>query len=547
MAILYALISGLLMAASWPDWGWSPLMFLAWVPLLMVEERILTDGKRYNNLRVFGLAYLTFLSWNICTTWWVMNASVGGALLANLANSLLMASVFTLFHTLRKRLPSARSAFYLPVVWLAFEYLHYDWDLSWPWLSLGNVFAGQYQLVQWYEFTGVSGGSLWILLVNVSFARLLSLRNQVTPPLNLLSQARKIILSILLPVLVSLFIYYNAADKGTPVNVAVIQPNVDPYLEKFDERTFDTQTDKFIQLAGKCVSDSTDWLIGPETAIAGSVNEAEVAYEDRIIRLDSLLNLYPRLNMLIGAETHRFYKPGMPHPAAARPLNYRPDVYFEAFNTALHLQKNSVKFYHKSKLVPGVEQMPFPAVFRFIEDWAIDLGGTTGSLGKQQERTVFRGYNPDHAAAPAICYESVFGDFIQDYVANGASFIAVITNDGWWGDTPGYKQHLAYARLRAIENRRSIVRSANTGISCLINQRGDISHATSWWTATAFSGTIRANKSRTFFSLTGDIIGLSAVWLSCWMILWMYWRRFKRRDKILTGADGRPLNPDELS
>src|SRR5207247_2436074 len=111
---------------------------------------------------------------------------------------------------------------------------------------------------------------------------------------------------------------------------------------------------------------------------------------------------------------------------------------------------------------------------------SIDLGGTSGSLGMQKERTVFKTQstinNPQSAIfiAPAICYESIYGDFLSAYIRNGAEFIAVITNDGWWGDTPGYIQHENYARLAAIEFRRDIARSANTGISCFINQKGDI-------------------------------------------------------------------------
>jgi apolipoprotein N-acyltransferase len=530
MPIVYALASGLLMVLSWPVWGWSPLIFIAWVPLLLQQEKMLTDGKPYNNLRIFGLAYLTFLIWNAGTTWWIVHASLGGALLANLVNTLLMASVFMLTHVLRKRIPGARSLYYLPICWLAFETLHHDWDLSWPWLTLGNVFAEEYQLIQWYEFTGVSGGSLWILLVNLAIAQLLTVRQT---PQFVLKKARLIVAGILLPILISLAIYYNTPDKGDPVNVAVVQPNVDPYGEKFDERTFDDQLSRFMLLAKSCTDQKTDWLVGPETALAGSMNEEELFDDDRLKRLDSLTATYPRLNILLGAETHRFYRPGQKRPSTARKLRGQEEIYYEVFNTAMLLQKGNKQLYHKSKLVPGVEQMPFPAVFKFVEEWALDLGGTTGTLGTQKERTVFKGIKPGQIAAPAICYESVYGDFMQDYMVNGASFIAVITNDGWWSDTPGYKQHLAYARLRAIENRRSIIRSANTGISCLINQRGDISLKTSWWQEAAFRGTIRANTGRTFFSITGDIIGLAAIWMSAWLMIYMCWLRFFKKSAFL--------------
>lgn len=540
MPALYALISGLLMVFAWPVWGWAPLIFIAWLPLLLLEEKYLREGPN-TNLKVFGLAYLCFLVWNAGTTWWIVYASAGGALLAILANTLLMAGVFTLYHVLRRRIPSSRSAYYLPVLWLAFEYLHFDWDLSWPWLSLGNVFANQVQLIQWYEFTGISGGTLWVLLINIAISRVLIDRNPSMPVKHALKKARIIALGMLLPILASLLLYFYAADKGKPVNVVVVQPNVDPYGEKFDERTFDDQLSRFIQLAGKDLNPESDWLVGPETALAGSIDEDELKTNTRIGRLDSLIRIYPRLNILIGAETHRFYKAGTPHPATARKLKGYDGVYYDVFNTALHLNSQRLEVYHKSKLVPGVEQMPFPSLFRFVEDWALDMGGTTGTLGTQKERTVFKGLQPEQIAAPAICYESVFGDFMQKYIANGASFIAVITNDGWWEDTPGYRQHLAYARLRAIENRRSIVRSANTGISCLINQRGDIIRHTTWWKATSFKGSIHANTSRTLFSITGDILGMASVWMAAWMLLWMFWLRLrKKRTPIQSGENPIP-------
>jgi len=176
-----------------------------------------------------------------------------------------------------------------------------------------------------------------------------------------------------------------------------------------------------------------------------------------------------------------------------------------------------------------VEQMPFPEVLKLVESYAIDLGGTSGTLGTQSERTVFKGIDPTQQAAPSICYESVYGDFMRSYIAKGANFIVIITNDGWWGETPGYKQHLAYARLRAIENRRSIVRSANTGISCIINQRGDIVKSLPYWQTGAFSGTIELNTNLTIFSITGDLLGRTASLLSIALLILYFVKRIKTK------------------
>jgi apolipoprotein N-acyltransferase len=175
--------------------------------------------------------------------------------------------------------------------------------------------------------------------------------------------------------------------------------------------------------------------------------------------------------------------------------------------------------------------MPFPWLFKHIESFAIDLGGTTGTLGTQSERTVLKGIDANQRLAPSVCYESIYGDFMRKYVAGGANFIGIITNDGWWGDTPGYKQHLAYARLRAIENRRNVVRAANTGISCFINQRGDISQAQPYWEKAAIKGQIHLNNSRTVFSYTGDLFGRAASVFSIWLICWPFLMRLRNRKK----------------
>ena len=141
------------------------------------------------------------------------------------------------------------------------------------------------------------------------------------------------------------------------------------------------------------------------------------------------------------------------------------------------------------------------------------MGGSTGSLGPQPEPTVFTDLDSVKVGA-AICYESIFGEWIAGYVKKGAQALFIITNDGWWGDTPGYRQHLQYGRLRAIETRRSIARSANTGTSCFVNQRGDILQPTPWWEASVIKQTINLNDKITFYTRFGDYISKVAILLS---------------------------------
>ena len=140
-----------------------------------------------------------------------------------------------------------------------------------------------------------------------------------------------------------------------------------------------------------------------------------------------------------------------------------------------------IQFYHKSKLVPGTEQLPFVTLLPFLERLAISLdeNSASGTLGKSLNAKALGLSNSK--VAPIICYESIYGDYVSDYVKDGASWLAVITNDAWWNNTPGHKQHFSYAKLRAIEQRKWVVRSANTGISCFIDPLGRTSMWSGWY------------------------------------------------------------------
>ena len=120
-----------------------------------------------------------------------------------------------------------------------------------------------------------------------------------------------------------------------------------------------------------------------------------------------------------------------------------------------------------------------------------------------------------------ICYESIFGEFVTKYISEaGANFIFVITNDGWWGDTPGYRQHNSFSALRAIENRRSIARSANTGISSFFNQKGEMLKSLGWWERAAIKETLNANDKITFYTRHGDYIGRVATFTGIVLLLY---------------------------
>lgn len=497
--IYLALLSGLLLSAAWPVTGFAPLLFVGFVPLLLMENRF-HEKNEIRAGKIFRLSYLAFFTWNLLTTWWVYNASLGGAAMAIVFNSLFMAVVFMIYHVARNKTGFGFTS--LAALWITFEYIHMQWDITWPWLTLGNGFASYYKWIQWYEYTGVFGGSFWILAVN--YLVFLAITKYRDAGLFRKQLASAVSLAVI-PVALSLVIYHTYEEKKDPVDVIVVQPNIDPYNEKFDGMTAEAQLSRMLNLATDQIDSETDYLVFPETALTENIWEDQVQESFSYNMLKAYMINIPHVSLVTGLSSNKAYRSREEATPTARQF-FREDLFYDSYNTAMQLTSDGrFALYHKSKLVPGVEKMPFPALFKPLEALAIDLGGTSGSLGTQEERTVF--FSPDKTGvAPVICYESVYGEYVSDYVKNGAELIFIITNDGWWGDTPGYKQHLDYGRLRAIETRRSIARSANTGISALIDQKGDIVARTGWWVPAALKGSLNKNDKLTFYSMNGDYI-----------------------------------------
>lgn len=530
-AFLYlscCLISGILGWMSWPERGFSPLIFLAFVPVFWMDYVSSTGLAKRSAFRMFGNFFLSMMIWNSLTTWWIWNSTDVGSIVALALNSFFMAIIWQLFFITKKQFGSFWGYLSFVLYWLSFEYLHLNWEISWPWLTLGNVFATKPQWIQWYEFTGSLGGSLWVLLVNI----LVFLITKSFWTKDLLIKIRRInslVLSTLLiilicfPLLSSIYLYKKHKDVGTPVKVAVIQPNIDPYNEKFNG-TGPTQLTKMLRLASTVIDTGTDYVICPETALPDGIWEDRLKTDPEILFIKKYIAQYPRINFITGLSSYKSYGENETVSATARKFK-DANAYYDAYNAAAQIDlRDSIQIYHKSRLVPGVEKMPYPKIFGFLESYALALGGTSGSLGIQDRRTNFVGVDGT-LVAPAICYESIYGDFMSAYMRAGAQFIAILTNDGWWGNTPGYRQHMNYARLRAVEFRKSIARSANTGISCFINQRGDIIQQSNWWQEDALQQTLLKNNIRTFYAKHGDYIGFIASFFAACIFLFMTFRK----------------------
>lgn len=517
--ILIALSGGLLWSLAWQDFFPGFIIFFAFVPLLIIEDKLYSNREFNTPALMFLYSYLHFGFLNLLSFWWLYKASLFGPLAAVFMNAFFMAIPVWLFHITKRKLGPYKGYFAFFIYWIAFEHLHTNWDFSVPWLSLGNGLSKEISLIQWYEFTGVAGGTLWILLINFIIFRLLKSLSEKNKIIFNPGKVSVLLIIILFPIITSLIIFSAYKEKENPFDIVVVQPNIDPYLEKFDGMTIEAQVNRMLDLADKKADSNTDYIVGPETSMPNYVFERHLKNDYYTLMLRNFLKKYPNTNFILGINSRKLYKEGERQTSSSRKFENTND-YYDVFNTAMQIDSaGNIQLYHKSQLFMGVEKIPYHQVFRFLDKLSINLGGIGGTNGKQKERGVFFDKNSHIGIGPVICWESVYGDYVTDYIKNGANFIFVITNDGWWSDTPGYKAHLRFSQLRAIENRRSIARSANTGISCFINQKGEIIQPTEWWTATAIRDTINANDRITFYTKHGDYLGRISDFLAIFLLL----------------------------
>lgn len=501
------------------------LALTGFIPLLCMER----IASQLEKKRIWIYHYSAFVLWNTFTTFWVCNATIGGGIFAILANSLQMSLIFGLFRLSKRKFSGALPYIFLAMTWIAWERFYFDAEISWPWLVLGNSFARSIWAVQWYEFTGTLGGSLWIWACNLGiFGTLVSLSDGSWHGMNIKAKSAVIAgllaLFIVPPVLSACIAgrYDDAMESDEKLEVLIVQPDIDPY-NKFQAMTQDQQNALLEGMIKRELSDrkadsssSPLLVVAPET-FTGDIICGNYPRSRTWRRFTSFLKDYPGVNLLFGASTYDYIQSAKAPSHTARHI--REGLWVESHNSALMTDGSErTEIFHKSKLVVAVEHTPYPAIFCKIDDM---LGGVMGRCVGQDEISLLhvRDGAKDIPIGCAVCYESVYGEYYTDYIRKGARAMAIITNDAWWGDTPGYRQHLSYASLRAIETRRAIARCANTGISAIISPSGKILKPTPWWEQASIRSYIPLRDDLTFFVTHGDITGRVCSFLFCLLLL----------------------------
>jgi len=458
-------------------------------------------------------SYPLFVLWNLAVTYWLMLATLAGGVGAILANSVLMTLPVMFMKAFKRHFSNlGLQAITYASAWTLFEYLHHHWDLAWPWLTLGNAWSTLPGLIQYISITGIWGVSFWVVAVSVLFYHLIQYRTFKTELFTWSVFAAA--------PLFSLIILFTYQDKPDGISTVVItQPNYDTYDRLGGYSSPKRALEHTINLSDSLITDSTDAVFWPENAVRPALYEHENDQLTSILRNQST---QWGVTIVTGTTYYDFFK-DQESPALVRVHNGQKYIYY---NSAVSFSPdNEKKLYYKGKLVPIVERIPFLSFFNKYNFLNIDWS-SVGWLGKGNEQTIFEA---NEARFPAlVCYDSVFPNWVRGFVSNRSNFIAIITNDGWWGRTSGHIQHFEFARLRAIETRRWIVRSANNGISGIINSKGQVNVKTAYKKTRVFSYNVPLLSDSTLYLRWGDWLPKGA---GIWFLVGTVWLIYRNRKR----------------
>lgn len=497
---------GILSGLAWREWCPGLILLFSFVPFFLIGNHLRSNPQRYSPNAGFLYFLPGFVIFAIITLGWIRVVSITAALGVILTAAFMMSLTMWLSNIIRSREGIIQGYLSLIVFWLTFEFLCLRIPVLSPWINLGNGLAKDIRFIQWYEVTGTAGGTLWILLSNIILSELLSIL-PVKNSKRLLSLSIIWLIIVLVPSAISVIRFNTIKSSAGPADEAVIvQPNFDPYEEKF-MIPFEEQLGKVLGMASPYISPSTDWLVTPETTVYDPVDENNLT-EDKYIKIISdFISERQQLSLVTGMVTFSSSSGSRGESSLTGAREY--------YNSSLKIDTGKVpQIYHKSKLVPGFEFIPSTGLSGIISRLLPELGGQNLGYTPQKTRTCFENRDKSRKIAPVICFESAFGEHVTGFIRQGAGAIFVITNDGWWKNTTGYQQHLALSSIRAIETRRPVIRSANTGISCFIDIRGKITGKSEWWVPAVIRGSFVYEDRMTFYVRFGDYLMYIAIVLS---------------------------------
>jgi apolipoprotein N-acyltransferase len=503
--LLLGIISGIMMGLSFPPFPFPYLSFIAFIPFLYVIE------KRESLASLNRFTYFTIFIFNLITLYWVGSWTketdkflmISGITLL-FFNPLFYLIVTSLYHFSKRSFNKKIALYLFPLYWVSFEYLYSLTDLRFPWLTLGNCLPYFQKFIQIADIIGVYGLSLIILYINIFIYLAVNDFKEVKKiKYNFVITAAVIFIAVMLYGIIRINTFRSDEDK---IKVGLVQPNINPWT-KWEVGNLDAQLDLYLNLSEKAAEGGAKLIIWPESALPvyllSGNNEPQVT---RIRNFVTAHNVF----LMTGMPDVNIYFNKNEAPAEAKKT--RIGALYTSYNSVLLFSPYTldVQKYKKVMLVPFGEHVPFVEDLPFLGDFIKwEVGISSWNVGK--DKTVLEltnNANTSIKAAGVICIESIYPDFIAGFVQKGANLLVVVTNDSWYGYSSGPFQHKVIAVLRAVENRKTVVRAANGGISCIIYPLGDTISETKFFTRDVLLGEAGIQSGITFYSKYPLIIPL---------------------------------------
>ena len=525
---LLLMLSGILFGISFVPFPFpfTLFLFVAFVPYFFVVT------KRQTLLKVNSASYLTFFVMSLVTVFWVgswQSAADPFLMISGVVLVLFLPCVMlinsTLYFLSRRVFKIDLSLYFFPFFWVTGEYLLTLTDLKFPWLTIGHGLAKFTSFIQLADIVGAFGLSFIVLWVNIFIYKgIESFKENIKAGLIYFSVAASVFILIIVYGFVKIS---STANEEKKIKVGIIQPNLDPW-NKWELGGLDNILENYFSLSQKCVDEGAQIILWPETALP--VYLLSGTYQNEVNSIYSFLT-NNNVSLLTGMPDFIIYDKDAPRNAKYSEVG---KYHYVTYNSILLLQPNQseIQRYGKMQLVPLGEHTPFVDQLPFLGDllkWGVGISGW--NVG--QDTTVFKFINDKDTikVGGLVCYESVFPTFPNYFVDRGAQFLTVLTNDSWYGKLSGPYQHKEFANLRAVENRRAVVRCANGGVSCLINKFGVTEIETIMFTRTHLVVDVPLNNEKTFYTKNPLIIPVISSAFGLWIfginiLLWMK-KKFK--------------------
>lgn len=491
--ISLAILSGIMIGISFPPIPLPILIFFSFVPFFFLLEIKNTLGD------INRISYLTFFVFNLITLYWVGSWTkeadpflmISGVLLLflNPAFYLIPTSIYFLS---TKIISKEKSLLLFPIFWVFFEYIYSVTDLRFPWLTLGNSLPYFNQFIQIADVIGAYGLSLLILYINIFIY--LSIKELRTTKKIIYKYALIATLLFIIPIIYGSVKIANQKPFVNKVTVGLIQPNLNPW-DKWSGGNLDQQIDLYLDLSEKAYKQGARLIIWPESAL--SVYLLSGNYSEQVQKIQKFVYMN-NIFLMTGMPDVNFYFDLNNAPNDAKKLK-SGDAAYTSYNSILLFSPITleVQKYQKNLLVPFGEHVPFVEQFPFLGNlirWQVGI--SSWNVGKEQNVFDLSSIK----VGGIICIESIYPDYVAKFVQKGADFIAVVTNDSWYGYSSGPFQHKEISVLRAIENRRSVVRAANGGISCVIDPFGRTLKKTNLFEKTILVASVPIYSEKTFYT-----------------------------------------------